>query len=121
MSLLEEIPSKPNTIWKLFSKEEFISFIKKRKNSLTPEPDKLLWRYLKRIVKEAVCLRKFINIADTYIDLGHWPLYLKVSISIIISKPNKELYNSSKAFRLIILLNMIGKLIEKVISKRLQF
>jgi len=121
MSLLEEIPSKPNTIWKLFSKEEFISSIKKCNNSLTPKPDKLLWRHLKRIVKEAVCLRKFINIADTYIDLGHWPLYFKVSTSIIISKPNKELYNSPKTFKLIVLLNMISKLIEKVISERLQF
>ena len=121
MSLLEEIPSKPNTIWKLFSKEEFISSIKKCNNSLTPEPDKLLWKHLKRIVKEAVCLRKFINIADTCIDLGHWPLYFKVSTSIIISKPNKELYNSPKTFRLIVLLNMISKLIEKVISERLQF
>jgi len=42
-------------------------------------------------------------------------------MSIIIPKPNKALYNTSKIFRPIILLNMLGKLIEKVISKRLQF
>ena len=44
-----------------------------------------------------------------------------MSMSIIIPKPNKALYNTSKIFRPIILLNMLGKLIEKVISKRLQF
>jgi len=39
---------------------------------------------------------------------------------IIISKPNKALYNTPKMFRPIILLNMLGKLIEKVIGKRFQ-
>ena len=44
-----------------------------------------------------------------------------MSNSIIISKPNKASYNSLKIFRPIVLLNMLGKLIKKVISKRLQF
>jgi len=42
-------------------------------------------------------------------------------MSIIISKPNKESYNSFKSFRPIVLLNTVGKLIEKVIGERLQF
>ena len=41
-------------------------------------------------------------------------------MSIIIPKPNKESYDSSKSFRPIVLLNMIGKLIEKVIGEKLQ-
>jgi len=40
---------------------------------------------------------------------------------IIISKPKKPLYDSSKSFRPIILLNTLGKLIEKVIRERIQF
>jgi len=48
-------------------------------------------------------------------------LYFKTSTSIIIPKPNKESYNSPKSFRPIVLLNTIGKLIEKVIGERLQF
>ena len=40
---------------------------------------------------------------------------------VVISKPNKQSYNSSKSFRPIVLLNTVGKLIEKVIGKRLQF
>ena len=42
-------------------------------------------------------------------------------MSIIIPKPNKELYDSPKDFQPIMLLNTIGKLIEKVIGERLQF
>jgi len=41
--------------------------------------------------------------------------------SIIIPKPNKASYNFSKIFCLIVLLNTLGKLIEKVIGERLQF
>jgi len=40
---------------------------------------------------------------------------------IIISKPNKLAYNHPKAFCLIVLLNTLEKLIEKVIAERIQF
>jgi len=41
-------------------------------------------------------------------------------MSIIISKYNKSVYNNPKAFCPIVLLNTIGKLIEKVISNKIQ-
>ena len=40
---------------------------------------------------------------------------------IVIPKPNKSSYDSLKSFRFIVLLNTMGKLIEKVIGDRLQF
>ena len=55
------------------------------------------------------------------LELGHWSLHFKMSMTIIISKPNKVSYNFPKLFRPIVLLNILGKLIEKVISDRLQF
>ena len=58
---------------------------------------------------------------DACINLDYWLSNLKKSLSIIIPKPNKTLYDSPKMFRLIVLLNTFGKLIEKVIGKRLQF
>jgi len=42
-------------------------------------------------------------------------------MTITIPKSNKELYDSPKSFRSIILLNTLEKLIEKVIGKHLQF
>jgi len=42
------------------------------------------------------------------------------STSIITPKSNKPLYNTSKTFQPIILLNTLGKLIEKAICGRLQ-
>jgi len=40
---------------------------------------------------------------------------------VIIYKPGKLAYNTSKAFRPIVLLNTFGKLIEKMIARQLQF
>ena len=88
---------------------------------MTSGPDKLSWRHLKVIIHNSTCLKNFIDITNACIDLGHWSLYFKTSTSIIIPKSNKASYNTPKTFRPIILLNTLGKLIEKVISKRLQF
>ena len=86
-----------------------------------PGPDKLLWNHLKLILNQNKCLSNIINIANTCINLGHWPNHFKKSSTVIISKPNKQLYNHPKSFWPIILLNMLGKLIKKVIGERLQF
>jgi len=44
-----------------------------------------------------------------------------MSTIVIIPKPNKSTYDSPKVYRLIILLNTIGKLFEKTIREHLQF
>ena len=72
-------------------------------------------------MKNTMYLKKIIDIADACFKLGYWPLYFKTLTFIIILKPNKESYNSPKSFISIVLLNTIGKLIEKVIGERLQF
>ena len=67
------------------------------------------------------CLSKLIEIANACIDLGYWPSYFKSSTMVIIPKSNKTVYNLPKLYRLIILLNMIGKIFEKMIGDHLQF
>jgi len=107
--------------WPTFSKEEFRLALSNCNNSSAPSPDKLLWGYLKCIFKNDECLNVIISIANACIEVGHWPSHFKKSTMVVIPKPNKKLYDSSKAFRPIVLLNTVGKLIEKVIGKRLQF
>ena len=46
---------------------------------------------------------------------------LQMSSSIIIPKPNKTSYDSSKMFCLIVLLNTLEKPVKKVIGEKLQF
>jgi len=107
--------------WPSFTKQEFIDAIDKCLNTSSPGPDHVTWRHLKSLISDKTCLDKIVNLANTCISVGFWLEHFKESKSIIIPKPNKASYNTTKAFRLIVLLNTLGKLIEKVISHRLQF
>jgi len=120
-NILDKIGNKQTSTWALFSKEEFNIALGSCNNSLTPGPDKLSWRHLKSIMNDGDCITNVIKIANTCINLGYWPNHFKISSMVIIPKPNKPLYNFPKSFRPIILLNTLGKLIEKVIGERLQF
>jgi len=102
-------------------KEEFRIAIANYNNTLIPGLDKLLWSHLKIILKNDECLNSIIDIANACIELGYWPSHLKRSMIVVIPKLNKKSYDSFKSFRPIVLLNTIGKLIEKVIRERLQF
>ena len=121
LNILNEVEYKPSQRWSSFSKEEFKLVISKCSDALAPGPDKLTWRYLKFIIKHDHCLTNIINIADSCINLGYWPKHFKILATIIIPKPNKTSYDQPKAFCPIVLLNTLGKLIEKVVANRLQF
>ena len=121
VNVLNKIESKATSLWEPFSKDEFRQAINKCNNSSAPRSDKLTWRHLKTILKQDVCLTNIINIADACINLGHWLNYFKCSSTVVIPKPNKLAYDQPKYFCSIMLLNTLGKLIEKVIAERLQF
>jgi len=121
LNILNEFECKPSQQWSSFSRAEFKSAISKCNDSSALGPDKLSWRHLKVIVNNDDCLTNIINIADSCINLGYWLNYFKVSSTIVIPKPNKTSYDQPKVFRPIVLLNTLGKLIEKVIAERLQF
>ena len=120
-SVPNEIASFSSSPWASFFKEEFRNAITNCNNLSTPGSDKLSWSHLKHILQNINCLNSIIKIANMYIDLGYWPSHFKKSTTVVIPKPNKSLYNSPKLFRPIVLLNTVGKLIEKVIGERLQF
>jgi len=121
LNILGEIEHKATSRWYPLSKEEFNQAISKCNDLSATGPDNLTWRHLKSIVKQDECLVNIINIADSCINLGHWPNYFKYSSTVIIPKPNKMSYDQSKSFHPIVLLNTLGKLIEKVIAERIQF
>ena len=107
--------------WNPFFKEEFKHAINNCNNSSIPGPDKLLWNYLKTILKQDKCLNNIVNITNACINLGYWPSHFKKSSTVVIPKPNKQSYDHPKSFHSIVLLNTLGKLIKKVIGEKLQF
>ena len=121
VNILNEITDKPILSWPTFSKEEFRLALANCNNSSAPGPDKLLWSHLKTIFKDDDYLNVIISIANACIEVGYWLLYFKRSTMVVIHKPNKKSYDSPKAFRPIVLLNTVSKLIEKVIGECLQF
>jgi len=119
IEILDEIPEKLTSPWLSFSKEEFRIAAANCNNASVPGPDKLSWSHLKIILKDNECLGIIICIANACIELGYWPSHFKRSMTVIIPKLNKKSYDSPKSFRLIVLLNTVGKLLEKVIGERL--
>jgi len=108
-----------NIDWPPFTGQEFKDAIAKCSNASSPGPDHVTWRHLKPLILDKACLSKVVDIANACITIGYWPDQFKESTLVIIPKPNKTSYNTPKSFRPIVLLNTMGKLIEKVISNRL--
>jgi len=90
-------------------------------NVSAPGPDHITWRYLKSILADDICAFGILSLANSCITLRHWPRHFKELVSVIIPKPGKPAYDTPKAFQPIVLLNTLGKLIEKMIARRLQF
>ena len=76
---------------------------------------------MKVVLESHKAIHILLDLANACIQVGHWPKHFKYSILVIIPKPGKPSYPTPKLFRPIVLLNTIGKLIEKMISNRLQF
>ncbi|KXN91910.1 hypothetical protein AN958_11212 [Leucoagaricus sp. SymC.cos] len=80
-----------------------------------------MWVHLKKLLSDDAVIRKFLSLADACLIVGYWPSHFKELILVIIPKPSKLSYSTPKSFRPIVLLNMLGKLIEKMLSRHLSF
>jgi len=107
--------------WVCFSEAELTNALSGCSNVSAPGPDHLKWSHLKRVIRVHSCATVILTIADVCLMVGHWPLHFKDSLSVIILKPGKPSYSTPKVFRPIVLLNTLGKLVEKMVSNRLQF
>ena len=74
-----------------------------------------------RIAKIASTNKQPWNLKCLFITSPLAQTFQGESVSVIIPKPGKPAYNIPKAFRPIVLLNTLGKLIEKMVARRLQF
>ena len=103
------------------SSAKILEALNSTSNSSAPGNDHVTWRHLKLVIKDETALQALALLFNKIIDEGVWPHQLKDAVSCIIPKPKKPAYDIPKAFRPIALLNMIGKLLTKVVAKRLQF
>jgi hypothetical protein len=115
------VPQRNERKWWTFSEAELMEALAPCSGRSAPGPDHLTWTHLRCLTTDKTISSMLLWIADACINVGIWPDEFKESITVVIPKPGKPAYDVPKAFRPIVLLNTMGKLIEKMIANRLQF
>lgn len=121
LTYLEPLPSLPVQEWTPFSVQELREALSACSSCSAPGPDQVTWSHLKFWCCSMEVAALFTRIAEACITQGHWPSHFKSSLLVIIPKPGKPSYSTPKAFWPIVLLNTLGKLVEKMLARRLQF
>ncbi|KAF8671546.1 hypothetical protein AX14_005690 [Amanita brunnescens Koide BX004] len=117
---INEIPQRPERSFPLISLKELWDALRPTTNSSAPGPDHVTWRHLKLALSFPETDSSLIKLFNNVCRTGVWLAHFKDSFSVIIPKPNKSDYTIPKAYRLIALLNTIGKLLTKILANRLQ-
>jgi hypothetical protein len=121
LTFLAPVTPLPPQRWVPFSSLKLSEALAACTKNSAPGPDHVSWAHLKFWCHSSRVSLLFTRVANACLSLGHWPLHFKESLSVIILKPGKPSYFTPKLFRPIVLLNTLGKLIEKMLACRLQF
>ena len=103
--------------WKHVSPEEIRSAIFTSSPTKAPGPDGLSFRCL-RAAYDAIP-EWFNDLYREVLRRGYHPLCWREATGAIIPKPNKPDYQVVKAYRIVALLNCLGKIAEKIVATRL--
>ena len=63
----------------------------------------------------------FFMIYSKFIRINYHPLCWRTGLGTVLKKPNKSDYSLSKSYRIIELLNCLGKIAEKIVANRLAY
>ena len=116
LSVLDTVPSLPPREWCPFSMLELTQALHACLFTSAPGPDHVTWGMLKHLLANPCIARLFLALAEACIQVGHWLAHFKESLLVIILKLGKASYSTPKLFHPIVLLNTIGKLVEKILS-----
>ena len=108
----------PFTIERSTTVGEIASILASCSSSSAPGDDEILFHFLKAL-REPV-INALTLLTNTSLRLEHLPPFLKQARTIVIKKPGKASYETASAWRPIALLKTIGKVIEKVVAKRIK-
>lgn len=95
---------------------ELCHYIKSMNSKKSPGPDAITSEILKNSFTAFEPL--LTTLFNSLLNIGYFPNIWKIGIACFIPKPSSNL-NTAKAFRPITLLNVMSKLLEKVINERL--
>ncbi|KAI0995822.1 hypothetical protein K3495_g12360 [Podosphaera aphanis] len=109
----EELAIIPSTI----TEAEVEEAIGKLPSDKAPGPDEIPNWLLKECRK--TLSKALVELFNGCLSLEYHPTRFKESTTIVLRKPQKPRYDTRKAYRPIALLNTMGKLLEKLIAKRI--
>ena len=127
---LLDIPINPNVqvpegpyperiAWKAITKQEIDTELAGYNTDTAPGQSKITYTILKWLNKAAPTL--MTTLYSNILELGFHPACLKSANVAVVPNPNKPNYTLAKAYRPIALLECLSKVLEKVITKRLNF
>ena len=112
---IDDPPSLPTRSWPPISAEEVAEAIKGTNNKLAPGPSGINYKILKWAFD--ACPTVFAHVFNLSLSNSVHPW--KHATIVPIPKPNKPDYSVPKAYRPVSLMECTGKLLEKVIAKRI--
>jgi ribonuclease HI/exonuclease III len=98
---------------------EIANAIKALKADKAPGSDDISNRALKEGIK--LLTPRLTQLYRECLLIGYCPSQFKQSITVVIRKPGKADYTTPKSYRPIALLNTIGKILDKVLAKRILY
>ena len=117
-----DFPTAPMRPFQRFSNQELMEALATTPSASAPGPDHFTWPMFKEVLQNSDKFRTLIlNLYNGMLDYGICLSFVKESHTVIIPKPHKPDYSALKAYRPIALYSTLGKLLEKMIAKRMQF
>ena len=101
------------------TEKEILETIRSTSPLKAPGPDGLPNRVLQ--VTAGIIVDYLEMIFNQSLRIGYCPAYFRSSITVVLRKPDKDDYTIPKAYRLIALLNTIGKIIDAILARRLSY
>ena len=99
------------------SQEEIALALSKSSNTSAPGPDMFSYDVWKQVHRS--CPALLTKLLSPLMHYGHHPGSLKKANGIVLDKPGKASYDTPASFRVIVLLETLSKVLERVIASRL--
>ena len=98
-------------------KSEIAKALRKSSSSSAPGPDSIPYLVWKRV--HLVAPHLLTDLLAPLLKFGPHPTSLKKANGVVLDKPGKPSYDSPSSFRIIVLLQTISKLLERIVELRL--
>jgi ribonuclease HI len=111
-------PDSPRSFHPLI-RSELESAIRNPRKDTAPGPSHINYTAVKWAWEAAPDLLFYLY--SNCLELGHYPTPFKRSVTAVVPKPNKNNYTIPSAYRPIQLIECLGKILDKIIARRIQY